>query len=127
MVNHYLGDTWEAFSAGTAPTGYVHPTARRVLDALGIELRSLRSKHVDEFRGQSFDAVITVCDDAAENCPVWLGVGNVVHIGFPDPAKYEGTSDQVVDEFRRVRDSIRHRVFAFLQEYEKSAAHVVNR
>ena len=127
LINHYLGDTWEAFSAGTAPTGYVHPMARRVLDALGIDLRFLQSKNVTEFKGQTFDVVITVCDDAAENCPVWLGAGNVVHIGFPDPAKFQGTDEQVINEFRRVRDSIRHKIFAFLKQVEKSAAQISDR
>ena len=61
LINHYMGEGWAAFSAGTAPTGYVHPMARRVLDALGIDLASLRSKDVNEFKGQTFDAVITVC------------------------------------------------------------------
>ncbi len=92
----------------------------RALDALGMDLNKLRSKDVEEFRGQTFDAVITVCDDAAENCPVWLGEGKVVHIGFPDPAKFEGSEAEQFNEFRRVRDAIRQRVFAFLKEYEKS-------
>lgn len=118
LVNHFMGDTWEAFSAGTAPTGYVHPLALRALDALGMDLTQLRSKDVEEFRGQHFDAVITVCDDAAENCPVWLGGGNVVHIGFPDPAKFVGSEAEQFNEFRRVRDAIRNKVFAYLQAYE---------
>ena len=120
LINCYMGDTWTAFSAGTAPAGYVHPLAMRALDALGMDLNKLRSKDVEEFRGQTFDAVITVCDDAAENCPVWLGECKVVHLGFPDTAKFEGSEAEQFNEFRRVRDAIRQRVFAFLKEYEKS-------
>jgi len=125
LVNCYLGDTWTAFSAGTAPTGYVHPLALRALDALGMDLNQLRSKDVETFRDQSFDQVITVCDDAAENCPVWLGGGNVVHIAFPDPAKFVGSEAEQFNEFRRVRDAIRRQVFAHLQAHEKRehAAH----
>ncbi len=118
LVNCYMGETWTAYSAGTAPTGYVHPLALRALDALGMDLSKLRSKDVEEFRGQSFDAVITVCDDAAEKCPVWLG-GNVAHIGFPDPAKFVGSEAEQFNEFRRVRDAIRNKVFAYLQAHEK--------
>ncbi len=115
LINHYMGDTWAAFSAGTEPSGYVHPTSIAVMQELGISLAENRSKSTDEFRGQSFDVVITVCGDAAETCPIWLGAGNVVHIGFPDPAKFEGSETQIRDEFRRVRDAIRQRVFDFLQ------------
>ncbi len=118
LINNFMGDTWLAFSAGTAPTGYVHPLAMRALDALGMDLTQLRSKDVEEFHGQSFDAVITVCDDAAENCPVWLDGGTVVHIGFPDPAKFVGSEAEQFNEFRRVRDAIRSKVFAYLQAHE---------
>lgn len=113
LVNHDLGDIWRADSAGTAPAGYVHPLALRVLDEIGINHRGT-SKHVDEFRGRDFDAVITVCDDAAENCPVWLGKGMRTHIGFPDPAKASGSEEEVLAVFRAVRDDIRSRVLGFL-------------
>ncbi len=72
LVNHSRGDQWEAFSAGTHPTGYVHPDAINALAEIGIDASRARSKSIDEFRGKPFDAVITVCDDAAEECLVWL-------------------------------------------------------
>jgi len=79
LVNHFLGDRWEAFSAGTAPAGYVHPLAIQVMDELGIDISAQRSKPVDEFRGAEFDFVITLCDNAAQTCPLWLGSGRVKH------------------------------------------------
>ena len=114
IVNARLGETWEAVSAGTKPAGYTHPLAIKALSEIGIEHVG-RSKHTDEFRGVDFDVVITVCDDAAENCPVWLGKGKRVHIGFDDPAKTDGTDEQVMDVFRRVRDEIADRIPPFLK------------
>ncbi len=105
IVNARLGDSWEAFSAGTKPAGYVHPNALRALAEIGIEHRG-RSKSVDEFMGQAFDVVITVCDSAAEECPVWLGKGKRVHRSFPDPAKATGADEEVMAVFRAVRDDM---------------------
>ena len=113
IVNHDLGKTWQAFSAGTRPAGYVHPAAIQALSEIGIDHHGI-SKSSDIFRGQDFDMVITVCDDAAENCPVWLGKGKRTHIGFPDPAEITGTQEEVLNAFRRVRDQIRQRVIPFL-------------
>jgi arsenate reductase len=109
IVNTRLGAAWEAVSAGTRPTGAVHPAAIRALQEIGIA-HTGRSKSADEFRGVPFDLVVTVCDDAAENCPVWLGQGQRVHLGFPDPAKATGTEEQVLAAFRAVRDDIARRV-----------------
>jgi len=114
IVNNRLGETWEAVSAGTKPAGYTHPLAIKALAEIGIEHVG-RSKHTDEFRGIDFDVVITVCDDAAENCPVWLGKGKRVHIGFVDPAKASGTDDQVFEIFEQVRDEIMDRILPFLK------------
>ncbi len=116
LVNRFLGDTWEAYSAGTDPAGYVHPLAIEVLAELEIDISDFRSKSVDEFRYVAPDLVITVCDDAAENCPIWLGQGKVVHIGFPDPAKATGTEEERLAVFRQVRDDIGQRVLTFLAE-----------
>ena len=117
LVNARLGDRWQAFSAGTRPTGEVHPLARGVLIELGI-LHGGYSKSTDVWKGQSFDLVVTVCDDAAEDCPIWLGQGRKVHLGFPDPAKAKGTPEQVLAEFRSVRDQIAAQVPKLLQEVE---------
>lgn len=117
IVNARLGDKWEAVSAGTFPTGYVHPNALRALAEIGIEHRG-RSKSADEFRDVPFDLVVTVCDDAAENCPVWLGQGKRVHLGFPDPAKATGADEEVISAFRAVRDDIARQVPALLEQWD---------
>ena len=113
IVNARIGDTWAAFSAGTKPAGHTHPLAIRALAEIGIA-HAGRSKHADEFRDVAFDRVIAVCDSAAEDCPVWLGAGKRVHIGFDDPAKAQGTDEQIMDVFRRVRDEIADQIPAYL-------------
>jgi arsenate reductase len=114
LVNHFRGESWEAVSAGTKPSGYVHPLAIRAVAELGIDISKNRSKSTDEFRDTELDLVITVCDGAAQNCPVWLGQGRVKHIGFPDPAAAAGSEDEQFAVFRQVRDGIRSRVFEYL-------------
>lgn len=114
LINARLGDHWQAMSAGTAPAGYVHPLAIRALAEIGIPHEG-RSKSADEFREVAFDVVITVCDDAAENCPLWLGPGRRVHIGFPDPAKATGTEDEQMAVFRAVREAIDEKVVGYLR------------
>ncbi len=109
IVNAKYHDTWEAFSAGTQPAGYVHPNAIHVLREIGIEHQGV-SKSTDQFQGVDFDLVVTVCDDAAENCPVWLGRGKRIHIGFPDPAKAGGNEEEVLRVFRAVRDDMMQKI-----------------
>ncbi len=121
-VNHLLGDRWEAFSAGTHPTGYVHPLAIQAMAELGIDISEHRSKSVEEFRGQNFDVVITLCDSAAQECPLWLGPGWAIHMDFPDPAQADGIMEDRLDAFRRVRDSIRERVLGYLETESPEAA-----
>lgn len=113
IVNASLGDAWEAYSAGTQPAGDVHPLAVAALAEIGIAHHG-RSKNADEYRTVPFDLVVTVCDDAAENCPVWLGKGRRVHLSFPDPAKASGTEAEVMEVFRTVRDDIGLKVPALL-------------
>lgn len=96
---------WEAFSAGVRPAGFVHPMVIQVLRELEIEHRGI-SKSVEEFRNQTFDLVVTVCDDAHEECPVWLGKGPRKHVSLRDPAKAGGTEDERLELFRNVRDEI---------------------
>ncbi|MCB8983092.1 MAG: arsenate reductase ArsC [Ardenticatenaceae bacterium] len=117
LTNHFLGDSWEAVSAGTQPSGYVHPLAIAALAELGIDISSHTSKTADEFRQTPLDLVITVCDDAAENCPLWLGQGRVTHISFPDPAKATGTEEEKTAVFRQVRDDIRAQVLPYLEMF----------
>ena len=115
LVNHLLGDRWEAFSAGTHPAGYVHPLAVQAMAELGIDISGQRSKSVEEFRGQPFDVVITLCDSAAQECPVWLGPGRAVHMSFPDPAQADGVMADRIDAFRQVRDGIRENALRYLE------------
>jgi len=124
LANHFLADEWEAYSAGTAPAGYVHPLAVKAMAELGIDISHQRSKSVAEFRDAEFDVVITLCDDAARNCPLWLGSGQVKHIGFPDPAAATGSEDERLEMFRQVRDRIRQEVIDHLAEMEESAMEV---
>lgn len=116
IVNSRLGDTWHAVSAGTIPAGYVHLKAIAALAEIGIRHEG-RSKSADEFRDAAFDLVVTVCDSAAEECPVWLGRGRRVHHSFPDPAQ----SDDMTD-FRAVRDAIDREIIALLTAYPISSA-----
>ncbi len=111
IVNARLGETWEAVSAGTKPAGYVHPKALAALAEIGIQHQG-RSKLADEFKGVDFDLVVTVCDAAAEECPLWLGKGKRVHHSFPDPAKTDDMND-----FRKVRDDIARVIIDLLESY----------
>ena len=119
LVNSFLDGRWEAFSAGTEPSGYVHPLAVRAMTELDVDISAQRSKSVDEFYGTPFDVVITVCDGAARNCPVWLGKGRIVHIGFPDPAAARGSEADQLEVFREVRDGLHQKIIAYLEQMEK--------
>ena len=119
IVNARLGDRWAAVSAGTQPAGYVHPLALAALAEIGI-VHQGSSKLADEYRGVPFDLVVTVCDSAAEECPVWLGPGRRVHHSFPDPAKATGTEAEIMEEFRRVRDAIAVEMTALLTDWQPS-------
>ena len=114
IVNARPGDHWQAFSAGIQPAGYVHPKALQVLREIGIEHIG-KSKSTDQFRNIDFDLVVTVCDDAAENCPVWLGKGKRIHMGFPDPAKALGTDEEIIAKFREVRDDMLQKIPELLE------------
>lgn len=115
IVNAGNAGTWTAFSAGSRPAGFVHPLAIRVLAEIGINASGLRSKPVSEFRGEPFDLAVTVCAQAAEECPVWLGGGKRVHLGYSDPAKAEGDESQVLEAFRSVRDAMLKDIPALLE------------
>jgi len=116
IVNARLGDEWQAVSAGTKPVGCVHPKAVEALREIGIRHEG-RSKRADEFREVEFDLVVTVCDSAAEECPVWLGKGRLAHHSFPDPGKAEGTEDEIMNLFRTVRDDIEKVMIELLKSY----------
>lgn len=106
IVNARYGKEWEAYSAGTKPAGYVHLKAIQALNEIGIAHVG-KSKHIDELHTKDFDLVVTVCDSAAEECPVWPGrAGRRVHHSFVDPAKAEGTDEEQMAVFRRVRSEM---------------------
>ncbi len=106
LANQYLGDGFQAFSAGTEAT-IVNPLASKVLAELGIDSSGQRSKTLDEFAGESFDYVITLCGDANEKCPLFIGDVRRIHRGFDDPSRLKGYEEELLPEFRRVRDEIR--------------------
>lgn len=107
LLNHYLGEHCQAFSAGTEAT-QVNPLAAKVLAEVGVDTTSLHSKTMDEFAGQTFDHVVTLCGDANEKCPLFFGGVQRVHKGFEDPSRLTGSEEEVLPEFRRVRDEIKN-------------------
>ena len=106
LLRHDAGDRFNVASAGTKP-GSVRPEAIAVMNEIGIDISSHRSKSVDEFADQSFDYVLTVCDNAKETCPLFPGHANRLHRNFDDPAATEGSEETRLAVFRRVRDEIR--------------------
>lgn len=118
IVNHYLGDRFEAHSAGTEKTG-VNQQAVQVLAEQGIDISHHRSKTLEEFEGRPFDHVITLCGSANEQCPLFFGGVKRVHIGFDDPSRATGSDEEIMAEFRRVRDVIREKIAAYLLEGEQ--------
>ena len=103
-----LNNELEVFSAGTKPAGKVNPFAVKAMKEIGIDISNGVPKNVDKYLRQSFDYVITVCDNAKETCPVFSGnVKHRLHIGFDDPADAVGTEEEVMPVYRRVRDEIK--------------------
>jgi len=113
ILNRIGKGRFTSVSAGAKPAGYVHPFAIERLAILGYPTEGLRSKSLDEFKGQSFDVVITVCDRAKEACPVWPGAA-MVHWGFEDPADALGTDDEKRKVFAKVFDQIQARIQVFV-------------
>ena len=109
LLRHDAGERFEVFSAGVAPSA-VRPLAVKAMQELGIDISHQRSKSVDEFIGQEFDSVITVCDHANEQCPVFPGKTKRIHWSFDDPATASGDEAAQLAVFRRVRDEIRERL-----------------
>lgn len=105
ILRHFGSQQYNVFSAGTKPS-HVNKLAIKVMKEIGIDISGHRSKHVDEFRGQKMDCVITVCDNAKESCPIFPGAPKVLHWPFPDPPHAQAESEDVLKEFRRVRDLI---------------------
>jgi arsenate reductase (thioredoxin) len=112
LLRHHAGDRFEVFSAGTNPS-HVRPEAMEVMRELEIDISGHRSKSVDEFAGQSFDYVLTVCDDAKESCPIFSGKTVAIHHNFEDPAALQGSEEERLKLFRRIRDEIREYLKSF--------------
>jgi arsenate reductase len=113
LLRKHGGADFEAFSAGTEPKG-INPLTERVLDEAGLDHSWARSKSVTEYLGQTFDYVITVCDQARQNCPVFPGVHETLHWGYEDPAAVEGTEEQRLAAFRSTLTMMAGRIQSFI-------------
>lgn len=113
----HLQPGWAVCSAGTFPAAEVHPQAIKVMAEVGLDISRHRPRSVEQFVSQPFDEVITVCDDARKDCPVFTGqVTQRRHLGFVDPAQATGTDDEVLTVFREVRDAIQERLGALVEK-----------
>ena len=110
ILRHAAGDLLDIHSAGSNPSGYVHPKAIQVMNEIGIDISGHSSKHMNEFLDRKVETVITVCGNADQACPMFPGRVNRYHWGFDDPAHATGTDEEKLTVFRRVRDEIQ-RVF----------------
>jgi arsenate reductase len=115
LLRHDGGPNYEVFSAGTKPSS-VRPEAIQVMQEVGIDISGHRSKSVEEFVGERFDYVITVCDNAKESCPVFPATPKRVHWSLEDPAAAQGSEEQRLAEFRRIRDQLRTHLRQLVQE-----------
>ena len=112
LLRHDAGDRFEVESAGVDPT-LVRPLAIKAMDEIGIDISGHRSKSVDEFEGQNFDYVITVCDNANQQCPMFPGKTERIHWSTEDPAAAVGSEEEQLKVFRRVRDELREKLKIF--------------
>jgi arsenate reductase (thioredoxin) len=112
LMLHFRGDEFEVFSAGVEPKG-VHPQAIAAMKEIGVDISRQQSKHVNDLPVKEFDYIITLCDHAAQNCPVFLGKGVRLHQGFSDPAAVQGSDHEVLEAFRKVRDELQQFILAF--------------
>lgn len=110
LLRAAVGDTADVFSAGVKPTGRIHPRAITAMAEIGIDISGHASKHLDQFLNQPITTVITVCGNADQACPAFPGKVNRHHWGFSDPGEHVGSEEEMVAEFRKVRDEIK-RVF----------------
>jgi len=125
ILRHAAGDLFDVASAGSAPTGSVHPKAIAVLAEIGIDISQHASKHMNAFLTRNIDTVITVCGNADQACPVFPSQAHRYHWGFDDPARATGDEAAVLEEFRRVRDQIRLVFEAYAAGYrQRQATHL---
>ena len=119
ILRKLAGQKYEAFSAGSKPAGFVHPLAIEVMNEFGADISKHRSKSLQEFVGQPFNYVITVCDNAKEACPTFPGAKEQLHWSFDDPAHAQGSKLQQLKCFRKVRDEILDRIRQFVATEER--------
>ncbi|MCC5835317.1 MAG: arsenate reductase ArsC [Opitutales bacterium] len=119
ILRNAAGDLFEVLSAGSKPAGYVHPKSIEALKEIGIDISSHTSKHMNEFLDQKIDTVVTVCGNADQACPMFPGQVDRYHWGFSDPAHAKGSDEEVMNEFRKVRDQIKLVFEAFAAGYRK--------
>jgi len=110
------GQHWTVASAGSKPSGYVHPLSIRVMQELDLPVTGLTSKSVDQFLDQTIDLAITVCDNAATDCPTMPGVAQILHWPFDDPANATGSEEEQLVVFRKIRDQIQTKVSNYLSQ-----------
>lgn len=122
ILRQAASDLFEVCSAGSNPSGYVHQSAIEVLDEIGIDISTHRSKHMNDFVGKCVETVITVCGRADHVCPAFPAQRNRYHWGFDDPAEAEGSADEVTAVFRRVRDEIKLVFQAYADGYREATA-----
>jgi arsenate reductase len=117
IVNDLGKGRYEAVSAGARPSGYVHPLSLKTIEEAGLPIAGLRSKSWDEFKGQRFDLVITVCDNAKESCPVWPGA-TMVHWSIQDPGDAHGSEEERMKHFRKIFEELKQRIGTLLAEHK---------
>jgi arsenate reductase len=120
LLRHDAGESFDVESAGTKPS-QVRPEAITVMKEIGVDISRHRSKSVDEFSGQNFDCVLTVCDNAKESCPIFPGKTVTIHRNFEDPAARQGSEEERFAVFRRVRDEIRDYLREFMNQVAPEA------
>ena len=121
LINHFGKENFQALSAGSNPAGYVHPMSIKTLEKSGIFKSDYKSQSWDDFSDINFDLVITVCDNAAgEACPVYLSSAPKVHWGVEDPAKFEGSEEEIENEFQRIFTILAKRTHSMVEKYSIS-------
>jgi len=119
ILKSLYGEKYEVFSAGIKPKG-INPFAIKVMKEIGIDISNQRSKSIEEFMGEEFDIVVTVCDSAKENCPFFPYAKKYIHKNFKDPTQFKGDEEGILSEFRKVRDEIKEWIEkAFGEDIEK--------
>ncbi len=107
---------WESFSAGSKPSGYVHPLAIKAMEEIGTDISNYQSKSLEQYQDKYFDLVVTVCDNAKESCPIFTGAKETIHTPFDDPADATGSEEEQMVVFRRVRDEIKQNIQNYLND-----------